>query len=261
MPDKRPPFVAGNWKMHMTVPETQTLLGPIAKAAPDLGAAQIVVIPPFTALGEASHLLAGSPVAWGAQNLFWEDKGAFTGEVSGPLLADLGCRYVVIGHSERRQLFGETDRTVNKRLGAALRSGLIPILCVGETLEQRDAGQTLDRVRSQFEGALEGISPGDVGKIVLAYEPVWAIGTGRTATPAQAEDVHAGLREKIAENYGKGAASYAIIIYGGSVKPANSFALFREKDIDGFLVGGASLEVESFIAIVKEALKAYKEKA
>jgi triosephosphate isomerase (TIM) len=261
MPKHRPPFIAGNWKMHMTVPETRALLGSIAQAAPDLGAARIVVIPPFTALAEASRLLAGSPVAIGAQNLFWEDKGAFTGEVSGPLLTDAGCRYVVVGHSERRQLFGETDAMVHKRLRAALRSGLIPILCVGETLEERDAGRTLDRVRTQFEGAVEGISPESFGSVVLAYEPVWAIGTGRTATSGQAEDVHAALREKIAENYGKDPAAYAIILYGGSVKPANSFSLFWEKDVDGFLVGGASLEAESFLSIVKEALRAYKEKA
>ncbi len=260
MPEKRPPFIAGNWKMYMTVPETRALLDSIAKAAPDLGTARIVVIPPFTALAEATRLLADSPIALGAQNLFWEDKGAFTGEVSGPLLADIGCRYVVIGHSERRRLFGETDGTVNRRLGAALRSGLIPILCIGETLEERDAGQTLARVKTQFDGGLEGIPPENFRKVVLAYEPVWAIGTGRTATPGQAEEVHAGLRKKIAEKYGKEAASYAIILYGGSVKPANSFSLFREKNIDGFLVGGASLEAESFISIVKEAMKAYKEK-
>jgi triosephosphate isomerase len=260
MSEKRPPLVAGNWKMHMTVPETRALLGPIAKAAPDLAAARIVVIPPFTALADASRLLAGSPIALGAQNLFWEDKGAFTGEISGPLLSDIGCRYVVVGHSERRQLFGETDVTVNKRLLAALRSGLIPILCVGETLEERDAGYTLPRIRTQFDGGLEGIPLEDFRKIVLAYEPVWAIGTGRTAAPGQAEEVQAGLREKIVEKYGKDAADYAIILYGGSVKPANSFALFRERNIDGFLVGGASLEAEPFILIIKEAMKAYKEK-
>jgi triosephosphate isomerase len=261
MPEKRPPFVAGNWKMYMTLPETRALLDSIVGAASDFHSAQVIVIPPFTALAEASRRLADSPIALGAQNLFWEDKGAFTGEISAPLLVDIGCRYVVVGHSERRQLFGETDDTVNRRLRAALRSGLVPILCIGETLEERDAGRTLARVRTQIQGALEGIPPEDFRKIVLAYEPVWAIGTGRTATPGQAEDVHAGLRQKIAENYGKDAAAYAIIVYGGSVKPANSFALLREKNIDGFLVGGASLEAESFISIVKEALKAYKEKA
>jgi triosephosphate isomerase len=261
MPEKRPLFIAGNWKMHMTLPETRALLDPIVKAATAFETARIVVIPPFTALGEAARLLADSSIALGGQNLFWEDKGAFTGEVSGPLLADIGCRYVVIGHSERRQLFGETDGTVNRRLRAALRSGLIPIVCVGETLQERDAGQTLARVRTQFDGALDGVSLEEFRMIVLAYEPVWAIGTGRTATPGQAEDVHAALREKIAEKYGKEAAACAIIIYGGSVKPANSFTLFREKNIDGFLIGGASLEAESFISIVKEALKAYKEKA
>jgi len=259
MPEKRPPFIAGNWKMHMTVPETRMLLEKILEAGPELGSAEIVVIPPFTSLGEAARILAASSIALGAQNLFWEDKGAFTGEISGPLLRDIGCRYVVVGHSERRQIFGETDGTVNRRVRAALRSDLKPIVCVGETFEERDGGQTLPRVRTQFEGALEGISHEDVRKIVLAYEPVWAIGTGRTATPGQAEDVHAELRQKFEEMYGKEAAACAIILYGGSVKPANSFSLFREKNIDGFLVGGASLEAETFIPIVKEAMKAYKE--
>jgi len=256
---RKPPFVAGNWKMHMTVPETQALLRRILEAGAETGGAEVVVLPPYTALAEAGRILSGSPVTLGAQNLFWEDKGAYTGEVAGPMLADLGCRYVVVGHSERRQHFGETDATVNKRIFAALRSHLRPIFCVGETLGERDEGRTLPTVRGQVERGLANIGPDALGEIVFAYEPVWAIGTGRTATPEQAEEVQSSIREKIAEIYGNDPAGRAIILYGGSVKPANSFALFREKDIDGFLVGGASLEAEGFVQIVQEALRAYKE--
>ena len=255
---RKAPLIAGNWKMHMTVPEARALLRLILDAAPSISGAEIVVIPPYTVLSEAARILQGTPVSLGAQNLFWEDKGAFTGEISGPMLADLGCRYVVIGHSERRQLFGETDATVNKRI-FALRARLLPIVCVGETLEERDAGRALSTVRSQIERGLENVPLEGMKDIVFAYEPVWAIGTGRTASPGQAQEIHSALREKIEENYGKEPAARAIILYGGSVKPANSFALFREKDIDGFLVGGASLEAESFVQIAREALRAYKE--
>jgi triosephosphate isomerase (TIM) len=256
---RKPPFVAGNWKMHMTAPETRALLGQILAASPSLAGAEVVVLPPFTALAEARLALAGSLVALGAQNLYWEDKGAFTGEISGPMLVDLGCRYVAVGHSERRQYFGESDATVNKRLSAALRSGLMPIFCVGESLAERDSGGTLAVVTGQIERGLADIPPGKFAEIVFAYEPVWAIGTGRTASPAQAQEAHSALRGKIEKLYGKEAAACAIILYGGSVKPANSFALLREKDIDGFLVGGASLEADSFIRIAMEALRAYKE--
>jgi triosephosphate isomerase len=259
MPDRKPPFIAGNWKMQMTVAETRALLGMILDAAPSLAGAEIAVFPPYTALADAGRMLQGKSVALGAQNLFWEDKGAYTGEISGPMLADLGCRYVVIGHSERRQHFGETDATVNKRILAALRAGLQPVFCVGETLAERDSGQALATVRSQIENGLEKIPLQGIRDMVFAYEPVWAIGTGRTASPSQAQEVQSALREKIAENYGKEPAACAIILYGGSVKPANSFVLFREKDIDGFLVGGASLEAESFVQIAREALRAYKE--
>jgi triosephosphate isomerase len=260
MPEKKPPFVAGNWKMHMTVPETRAILRLILSAAPAMAGAEIVVIPPYTALGEAGKMLQGSSISLGAQNLFWEDKGAFTGEIAGSMLTDLGCRYVVIGHSERRQHFGETDATVNKRIFAALRAGLRPIFCVGETLAERDSDRVLATVGSQIEKGLENVPSQALSNVVFAYEPVWAIGTGRTASPGQAQEVHSAIRRKIEEKYGKETAARAIILYGGSVKPANSFALFREKDIDGFLVGGASLEAESFVQIAKEALRAYKEK-
>jgi len=256
---KKPPFVAGNWKMSMTIPDAKTLITAIIKASADMPEAQIVVIPPFTALSEAAKLLLDTAVQLGAQNLHWEDKGAFTGEVSGPMLSGIGCRYVVIGHSERRQYFGETDSSVNKKIFAALRSGLQPIVCIGETLEEREAGQTLSKIQSQIGLGFAGLTPGQFRGLIIAYEPVWAIGTGKTAAPSQAEEIQAFIRERLAERFGKEAASCAIILYGGSVKPANSYSLFKEKNIDGFLVGGASLEAESFVRITREAIKAYKE--
>ena len=256
---KKPPFVAGNWKMHTTLAEARALVSAIVAAAPGVGNARMVVIPPFTALSEAAKLTAGTAVGLGGQNLYWEDRGAFTGEVSGPMLKDAGCAYVVIGHSERRQLFDETDATVNKRVRAALHHGLTPILCIGESLEEREAEKIIDRIGTQLDEGLREISPGDAERIVFAYEPVWAIGTGRTATPAQAEEVHTFIRGRLEEKYGKSAAACAIILYGGSVKPANAYILYLEKDIDGFLVGGASLEADSFVRIASEALRASKE--
>ncbi|MGB8953537.1 MAG: triose-phosphate isomerase [Candidatus Aminicenantales bacterium] len=257
---KKPPFIAGNWKMHMTIPEAKDLVSTVVKASVDLAEAEIVVIPPFTALSEVRKVLEESSVQLGAQNLFWEEKGAFTGETSPSMLKDAGCQYVVVGHSERRQYFGETDASVNKKVKAALKSGLIPIVCIGESLEERERQKTISKVESQLSVGLEGLGEKDMRQAVIAYEPLWAIGTGKTATPAQAEEVHAFIRKKLAENYGKDAASCAIILYGGSVKPANAYSLCTEKDIDGFLVGGASLEAESFIQIIKEAVKACKEK-
>jgi triosephosphate isomerase len=256
---KKAPFVAGNWKMHATLAEAHALVSAIVAAAPGVENARMVVIPPFTALSEAAKLTAGTAVGLGGQNLHWEDKGAFTGEVSGPMLKDAGCTHVVIGHSERRQFFGETDATVNSRARAALRHGLTPILCVGESLEERESGKTTDRIGTQIDEGLRDIGRGDAERIVFAYEPVWAIGTGRTASPAQAEEVHAFIRGRLEEKYGKPAAACAIILYGGSVKPANAYILYLEKDIDGFLVGGASLEADSFIRIAGEALRASKE--
>jgi len=257
---KKPPFVAGNWKMHLTMGEAKGLATAIVKVSADLAGAEIVLAPPFTALGEVKKVLEGSPVRLAAQNLFWEEKGAFTGEVSAPMLRDSGCQYVIIGHSERRQYFGETDDGVNRKIKAALKSGVFPIFCVGETLSERESGQTMDVISRQLQGGLDSIGAGVLKSIVIAYEPVWAIGTGKTATPDQAEEVHSRIREKLALKYGNGTAECAIILYGGSVKPTNSFALLSEKNIDGFLVGGASLEAESFVQIVREAIRAYKEK-
>lgn len=256
----KPPFIAGNWKMHMTAAEARALVTPIVKASVGLQEAEIVVAPPFTALSEVRKVLEGSSVQLAAQNLFWEEKGAYTGEVSGPMLKDAGCQYAIIGHSERRQYFGETDAEVNKKIKAALKFSLFPIVCIGESLEERERGETMTKVSGQIDGGLDEIYADAFRHTIIAYEPIWAIGTGKTATPAQAEEVQAFIRDKLAQKYGNDLADCAIILYGGSVKPANSYALLSEKNIDGFLVGGASLEAESFIQITKEAIKAYKEK-
>jgi triosephosphate isomerase len=255
----RIPFVAGNWKMNLTLAESLELAGKVVEAGSEVRSSDVVLIPPFTALSAVAGAIAGSEVALGAQDLFWEDKGAFTGEVSGPMLKDAGCAYVLVGHSERRQVFGETDETVRRKVRAALKAGLKPIVCVGEVLGEREAGRTMERIDAQLAGGLGGFSRDEIERMVFAYEPVWAIGTGQTASPAQAEEVHAHIRGRLEESYGKATASCAIILYGGSVKPANSNPLFKEKNIDGFLVGGASLEADGFVGIVKEALRAYRE--
>jgi triosephosphate isomerase len=254
------PFIAGNWKMHLTIPEARELVSKIVKSSLGLIEAEIVVAPPFTALSEVMKVLEGSSVQLAGQDLYWEEKGAFTGEISAPMLKNVGCQYIIIGHSERRQYFGETDSSVNKKIRAALQYGLFPIVCLGESLEEREKAETMAKVSRQLEDGLNGLASNEFERIIVAYEPIWAIGTGKTATPAQAEEVQAFIREKLASKYGKSLASCAIILYGGSVKPANSYALLSEKNIDGFLVGGASLEAESFVQIIKEAIKAFKEK-
>ncbi len=254
------PLVAGNWKMNMTIPAARELVLGILGPAAGLPDADFVIMPPFTALAEVGRLLEGSAIGLGAQDLFWEASGAFTGEVSGAMLKDAGCSHVIIGHSERRQHFGETDAGVNKKIRAALRSGLTPVVCIGETLAEREAGKTGPRLDAQLAEGLAGFSGEEAAEVVIAYEPVWAIGTGRTASPAQAEESHARIRARLEEKYGAQTASCAIILYGGSVKPANACSLFKEKDIDGFLVGGASLEAAAFIGIAEEALRADKEK-
>jgi triosephosphate isomerase len=256
----RAPFVAGNWKMNMTISDARALASAVVGASASLPEAKLVLAPPFTALSEVRRVAAGSPVGLAGQDLFWEEKGAFTGEISGPMLRDAGCDHVIIGHSERRQLFGETDASVNRKIQAALRAGLSPIVCLGESLEERERNETMPKVSRQIEEGFKGIDSAGFGRTIIAYEPIWAIGTGRTATPAQAEAVHAAIREKLSSAYGKAAARCAIILYGGSVKPANSLELLREDDVDGFLVGGASLEAESFVRIASEAIKAFKVK-
>lgn len=254
------PFIAGNWKMHKTIPEAVEMVKALKEESPQLTDAELVVIPPYTMLSEVKKVIEGSTVQLGAQNIFWEEKGAFTGEISPPMLKDAGCQYVTIGHSERRQYFGETNETVNKKIKAALAHELTPIMCIGESLEEREKGNTMDKVETQINSGLEGLGKDEIRRIVIAYEPIWAIGTGVTATPSQAEEVHSFIREKLTEKYGNEIASYAIILYGGSVKPANTYSILKENNINGALVGGASLEADSFIQITKEAIKAYKEK-
>jgi len=254
------PFIAGNWKMHKTIPEAVEMVKALKEESPQLTDAELVVIPPYTMLSEVKKVIEGSTIQLGAQNIFWEEKGAFTGEVSPLMLKDAGCQYVTIGHSERRQYFGETNETVNKKIKAALTHELTPIMCIGESLEEREKGNTMDKVETQINSGLEGLRKDEIRRIVIAYEPIWAIGTGVTATPSQAEEVHSFIREKLTERYGNEIASYAIILYGGSVKPANTYSILKENNINGALVGGASLEADSFIQITKEAIKAYKEK-
>lgn len=244
----RQPIIAGNWKMHNTTAETVELVTAL-RFLVETAEAELVVCPPFTSITAAVDAAAGSNISVGAQNLFYEDKGAYTGEISGPMLKELGCTYVIVGHSERRQYFFETNAAVNKKVMAAFKHGLIPIACVGETLEEREAGKTLEVVRCQIEEGLQGLEAGQVEKLVVAYEPVWAIGTGRTATAADAQEVIAFIRRVLGDIYGSGVHKMRIQ-YGGSVKPENIAELMEQPDIDGALVGGASLDPVSFAAIV-----------
>lgn len=248
---KRRPILAGNWKMNKTAVEAADLARKLVYAVKDVLDRDIVVAPPFTALSVVGEVIRGTNIALAAQNLHWEDKGAFTGEVSAEMLLDLGCKYVIIGHSERRQFFGETDETVNKKAKQALKKGLLPIVCVGETLAEREAGKLQDIINRQVTSGLAGISADDMKKIVLAYEPVWAIGTGKTATPEQANEVHSLIRQKVMALYTAEIAETIRIQYGGSVTPDNVSQLMAKPDIDGALVGGASLKPESFTALVK----------
>jgi len=243
--------MAGNWKMNKTTVEARDLAGGLIPLIGGVKERDVVFAPPFTALQAVAEVIKGTGIALSAQNLHWEDKGAFTGEISAEMLLDLGCRYVIIGHSERRQFFSETDETVNKKLRQALNKGLIPIVCVGETLKEREAGGANGVIERQVAGALQGVAAAEMGKVIIAYEPVWAIGTGKTATPDQANEIHSFIREKIQISYGKEVAGSLRIQYGGSVTPENVSALMAMPDIDGALVGGASLKPESFAALVK----------
>lgn len=246
-------IIAGNWKLNKTNLEAIDLVTLLKRDLSDIADIDIVVCPPFTALSDVSDILNESNIGLGAQNLYWDDAGAFTGEVSGPMLKSAGAQYVIIGHSERRQFFGETNQTVNKRIKAALKSELTPIVCIGETLQEREANKTFDVIRTQFTESLAGFAKSDVEKMVIAYEPVWAIGTGKTATPQQAQEVHKAIRELLVKQFGQQIASVVRIQYGGSVKPDNIAELMAQADIDGALVGGASLQHESFVKIVKNA--------
>jgi triosephosphate isomerase len=239
--------------MYTTPAEAAALVKALKVKVVNIQQVDMAVCPPFTNLATVAELLKGTSIKLGAQNLFWEEEGAFTGEVSAKMLLGVGCEYVIIGHSERRQHFGETNETVNRRLKRALTSGLKPIVCVGETLSQRQAGETEQVVEKQVRGAFAEIPPSDFSKVVIAYEPVWAIGTGVNATPEQAQEVHAFIRRLVENLYNRELALACRIQYGGSVKPANAAELMRQPDVDGALVGGASLQAESFAAIIKAA--------
>ncbi|RIL07872.1 MAG: triose-phosphate isomerase [Proteobacteria bacterium] len=245
----RTPILAANWKMHKTVGEAVAFAKAFVPLVAGVANAEIVVAPPFTALAAVGAALAGSNVKLAAQNAHFEKQGAFTGEVSPPMLADLGCAYAIVGHSERRALFGEPSELVAKKAAALLAHGIRPIVCVGETLDEREAGRTFAVLESQLDGSLASVDGGRAAEVVIAYEPVWAIGTGRTATPEIAQEAHAMIRSWLGKRFG-GAAAQMRIQYGGSVKPDNTAQLMAQTDIDGALVGGASLEAESFAKIV-----------
>ncbi|WP_413853883.1 triose-phosphate isomerase [Candidatus Ruminimicrobium bovinum] len=246
----RKPLMAGNWKMNKTIPEAVAMVKELKGKIADVKDVDVLICPTFTAIAALANEAKGSNINIGAQDIFWEAKGAFTGEIAPNMLVDAGCTYVIIGHSERRQYFGETNETVNKKVKAALANGLIPVVCVGETLKEREDDVTFKVIESQIREGLKDLSKEDAAKIVIAYEPVWAIGTGKTATPDQAQEVHAFARKVYGEMYGD-ACQQVRILYGGSVKPDNVKELMKKEDIDGGLVGGASLKADSFEALVK----------
>ena len=248
-------IIAANWKMNMTPSETAAFLDPFLKTFPEATSVDIVIAPPFVSLAKASETITSNPaVALSAQNMSHEASGAFTGETSAAMLKEVGCDYVILGHSERRSLYGEDDMVINKKVHATLAAGLKPILCIGESLEERDGGHLEFVLSQQLEGSLAGISAGQMAEIVIAYEPVWAIGTGRTASPEQAQETQAFVRSVLATLFGSDVAGATRIQYGGSVKPGNAAELIGQPDIDGFLVGGASLDPTSFAEIVKASL-------
>ena len=249
----RHPFIAGNWKMFKTVHEAVVYVKEFRSLVKDIEDVEIVVAPTFTAVHACAEAARNTRVGIAAQNLHWEREGAFTGEVSAQMLKEAGAEYVIIGHSERRRLFGDTDATVNRKLASAVAAHLTSIVCVGETLEERDANQTLAVLDRQIKQGLDGLTADQIGALVVAYEPVWAIGTGRNATPAQAGEAHAHIRSRLRQWFGGEAAEHCHIIYGGSVKPENIRDLAALPDVDGALVGGASLELRSFFEIVSRS--------
>jgi triosephosphate isomerase len=252
----RKKFVAGNWKMYTNAAAAKQLAAGVVQGVGKDERVTVALCPPFPYLALVGEVLRGSPVALGAQNAYPEKEGAFTGEVSPWMLADVGCRYVILGHSERRHKLGETDEFISRKVHAALAAGLRVILCVGETLEERQADRTEAVLAAQLSGSLAGMDAAGLANVVLAYEPVWAIGTGVNATPQQAQDAHAFLRGRIAERFGAAAAGNLLIQYGGSVKPDNAASLLHQPDVDGALVGGASLKADQFLAIVRAGLPA-----
>ena len=247
----RKTIIAGNWKLNKTSLEAIEFANALKRQLYEVTDVDIVICPVFTVLAEVYEILNESNIALGAQDLYWEDSGAFTGEVSAPMLKEIGVDYVIVGHSERRQYFGETNESVHKKTKAVLRSGLIPIVCVGENLQEREANRTFDVVKDQCEAGLGGFSKEEFEKIIIAYEPVWAIGTGKTATPLQAQEAHQFIRQLISKMYSEDLAKATRIQYGGSVNPDNIAQLVFQEDIDGALVGGASLKEDSFVKIVK----------
>ena len=247
----RTPLIAGNWKMYKTNAEAVETAGRLVELVADTADVDIMIAPVFTALDPVSKVVKGSRVGLGAQNLYWEKEGAYTGEISADMLVAAGCQFVIIGHSERRQYFGETDETVNKKISAAITANLIPVFCIGETEAERESGNTFSVLDKQVKDGLKGKVVEDLGSLVIAYEPVWAIGTGKTATSDQAQETHKYIRSLIDGIFGTDLAGSVRILYGGSVKPANVAELMAMPDIDGALVGGASLDAESFSQIVK----------
>ncbi len=249
----RRPLIAGNWKMNLDRAGSVSLAAGVAARAAEFPQADLVVCPPNVYLAAVAEKLAGSKVGLGAQNMYFEGNGAFTGETSAAMLLDVGCKYVILGHSERRALLGETDALVLKKTQAALAAGLVPIVCVGETLAEREAGRTHAVIETQFKGSLAALSEADIAKVVVAYEPVWAIGTGKVATPEQAEEVHLDLRGMLASRYNAAVSETIRLLYGGSVKASNAAELLKQPNIDGALVGGASLKADEFLGIAAAA--------
>ncbi len=247
----RKPLIAGNWKMFKTCSEAVVTAQKLTSLLAGNIDIDVMIAPPFTALALVADAVRGTRVSLGAQNLFWENEGAYTGEISSSMLLSAGCSYVIIGHSERRQHFGETDETVNKKIKAALKNGLVPVMCIGETEEERESNATFTVIERQIKKGLEGFAADDLETLVVAYEPVWAIGTGKTATSAQAQEVHQFLRSMLAKSFGNMLAKSIRILYGGSVKPNNIGELMSMPDVDGALVGGASLDPETFSKIVQ----------
>jgi triosephosphate isomerase (TIM) len=249
----RMPFIAGNWKMYKTVHEAVVFVKELKSAVRDVGDVEIVVAPPFTAAHAVAEAARNSNIGVAGQDVYWEREGAFTGEVSPAMLKEAGAEYVIVGHSERRRLFGETDAIVNRKVTAAIGAGLMPIVCIGETLEERERDETFAVLDRQIKEGLDSFSAEQIAELVVAYEPVWAIGTGRTATSAQAGEAHAHIRKRLRQWFGADAADRCHVIYGGSVKPDNIGELIAEPDVDGALVGGASLDVRSFAELVTKS--------
>ncbi len=254
----RKPFIAGNWKMNKTAAETADLCAKLKETVGGFKEADILICPPFTSLVAAKQAIEGSVIGLGAQNMHWEDSGAYTGEISALMIKGLGCKFVIIGHSERRKYFSETNKEVNRKIKSAISAGILPIVCVGETLEQREQGQEKEVIESQLKEGFDSLTESDLEKITIAYEPVWAIGTGKTATGDQAEEMHNFIRKWFENNFSADLAEKLRILYGGSVKPGNIDGLMKQEDIDGALVGGASLKAEDFTEIIKNSFLGIK---